>query len=866
MQAKHLSALSPRWARRGTKFVAGGIALAVGTFGGLAAITALPAYAFSTNNYTIGSPTGVVTGVTVSPTSALASATDQSYTVTFTSPAALSYSVPDTITIGDSTTGNTVADTASSVDVISGTCLQSGDDTTSTSYGFRITLTSSACSIPAGATVEVTFDATDPTANFNFTVYTSENSTAANSPTVTINSVPPTLSAASESSGVNTTWTIDDIGASGASGGAWSSLTASFSTIEIVSSNVGTDWYSGTAGYTVTETPSGGSATSDAVTGVAIGTAANAGTPTDTVFLTVTNAIANDSTVNITALVTNPASGFANVSLTPGNISSSVFTEVGGGTTESTPVDGLSFGSAVTAVTASPSPAVANDTATYTVTFKATTCVGTSSCTTGAGDIFIEESTGPTNFSGANTSSGGILVNDTTAGWHYVVPVGGATVPSSDEIEVPLGGNTINAGDTVTVTLVDVVNPANGTYSDFDVWTAGDPIATPAPTYAINASGTSGVNVSVSPSTVGSVATYTVTGLYASGAITGGSSGEPGNEIELTAPSGTVFPDNGADFLVTDSTTSSGSGTFSLVTYNAANFVTLSPPNNINSGDLLTITVSDVINPSTSSSTDNLTITGPVEAQTGVAPFPDANVTYPNGSIIDFAGTDYVFAGGHPFGIATPTLLLKLEAVDHATVLKAASGALLPTAAPRPGTLITTNAINANATIYVVGNDGQLHGFATGAQYLGDGFDPALAVTVPNMGGLTVGSTAGAEGASANALATSADGAVVDSSGTYYVFDGSKAFGIPTPAALQVVRKTDDAVALTGTIGTTQTGATFATGALLTLSGTVYVGYVGDVFPFKSSTQFGADGYAGTASITVPNIGGLPVVTTYSGS
>ena len=828
----------------------------MGALGGLAAITALPAYAnVVTNNYTIGSPSGTVTNVTVSPTSGVASVANSSYTVTFVSPAALSYSVPDTITIGDSTAGNSVASSAvlASVDVISGSCLQTGDDS-SGAFGVKITLTSTACAIPAGATVEVTFNATNPTANFNFTVVTSENGTAANSPTVTITSAPPTLTPASQVAGANTTYTIGQLGATNATGGSWATITVSATTLELNASLAGVKWYNGTAGYAVTYTPSGGSAAADAVTAVNIGTP-NGGTAVsgNPVFLTLTTAVASGGIVSITAEVTNPLTGTTTVTVTPGTVSGATFTpESNAETTGST-----TFGSSVSAATVSVSPLVASATATYTVAFKATTQdVG--------GGITISETTGPTNFTGANTLSGGILVNDTTAGWHYVVPTGNATVSGGgDTILVPFTGNTINAGDTVTTTLVDVTNPGAGTYSDLDVSTSVDTVPVAAPPYTISVSGTAGVNVTVIPPTTGAVATYTISNLYATAAFTGGL---VTNFIELTAPAGTVFPDNGSNFSVMDTTTSTGSGTFTLLHYNAANDVVLVPPNNITSGDLLTITASDVINPSSSSSTDTITLSGAVSGQTGVAPFPHANLTYPNGSIVNWNGTDYVFAGGHPFGIATPTLLLKLQTVDHATVIKAAAGSTLPTTLARPGTLITTNTINANATIYYVGTDGQLHGFATGPQFTGNGYDPALTVTVPTLGGMTVGATAGAAGTAATAFANTADGAIVDSSGTYYVLDGGRAFGIPTQAWLTTVRKYDLATPLTGAVGSVLTSAAFATGALITVNGEVYVGYVGDAFPFKSQTQFITDGYSGTASITAPSLNGLAVVAIYSSS
>jgi hypothetical protein len=292
--------------------------------------------------------------------------------------------------------------------------------------------------------------------------------------------------------------------------------------------------------------------------------------------------------------------------------------------------------------------------------------------------------------------------------------------------------------------------------------------------------------------------------------------------------------------------------------------VSFEVPNAINSGDLLTVTVSDVVNPSSGSYT--MGVGGLISGPSAVAPFPGANVAYPNGAIVNFSGTFYLFAGGHAFGIATQTILSKLQSVDHAVVLKAAAGAILPTTVARPGTLITTNAVNGNATIYVVGTDGELHGFATGAQYLGDGYDPALNVTVPTIGGLTVGGTAGAEGTAVTAFATLASGAIIDSSGTYFVLDGGKAFGIPTPAALTIVRKPDMATPLSGTITSTQTAATIASGTLLTVNGIVYVAYVGNLIPFKTPAQLLADGFGGTASVTATNLGGLSVVSVYSGS
>jgi hypothetical protein len=177
-----------------------------------------------------------------------------------------------------------------------------------------------------------------------------------------------------------------------------------------------------------------------------------------------------------------------------------------------------------------------------------------------------------------------------------------------------------------------------------------------------------------------------------------------------------------------------------------------------------------------------------------------------------------------------------------------------------------TGPVNGNPTLYVVGTDGKLHGFATPEQYLPDGYDVALVVTVPSLGGLSVGSTAGAEGAAATALATSSDGAIVDSSGTFYVFAGGKAFGIATPPEVAAVRHADNAMVLYGSVGRAQIGAAVADGALLSSPSGVYISYEGILYPFKTMAQLANDGYGGTASVTGPGTGGLLAAFPYSGS
>jgi hypothetical protein len=869
----------------------------MGTFGALVAVTALPAFASVTSAaYTIGSPSGTVSNVAISPTTAT-TGVSQSYQVSFTATAALAESATaaddGTITITPNADWAGPPTNVEVIDSASG-CFQNGitgtgatvsnsDGATAatslTDAGITIALADSCPTIASGQTVDVDFNVIT-SSNFYVTVGTSVNSTSGDSGTVTVSSVPPAVAENSQTFGYPATYTFTSVGAAGAAcaaGGTtctWSGVSANVAAIMITSKGTpladAVAWDTSGA-FTVSYT-SGSTTTSDTVTAV-VSTTTEAN---DTVTLELGTSVAAGDTFTVTAQGTNPAAASSDLfDIEP---LKSFGPNVGDNNTASvvipTEVTGaVSYGTSVLSPTVAASPSVAGASSTYTVSFKA------QSAAAGTGYIGLEESAGPTSF---NTVTG-ILVKDTTANWFFVpnavtttatpgTPTVSGNTPEAapstaggadDILAIPLDGDAITAGDSLTISLVGVTNPAsNQTVSDFDIWTSGDSVSAPAADFTIGASGAALPVVTPANDAVSATTNYTITNLYAASGLAGSATAD----LTLTAEAGTVLPDAPGFYTFTDNTTAAGSGTASLLPAYTPTAVTLQVPNaDIVSGDLLTVSIADVVNPSTPGSytmSFGSTVTGP----SVIAPFPQAAATYPNGSIVDFSGTDYLFAGGHAFGIATPTLLAKLQSVDHAAVVKAAAGAILPTSAAREGTLITTSTVNGSATIYVVGTDGQLHGFVTAGSFLGDGYDPALTVTVPNLGGLTTGSTASVEGTAVTALATSADGAIVDSTGTYYVFDGGKAFGIPTPAALTIVRHVDTATPLTGTVGAAQTGAGFASGALLTASGTVYVGYVGDIFPFKSEAQLTADGFGGTASVTVPNLGGLAVVTGYSGS
>ena len=229
------------------------------------------------------------------------------------------------------------------------------------------------------------------------------------------------------------------------------------------------------------------------------------------------------------------------------------------------------------------------------------------------GNIFLSETAGPTNF----TTVTGIEVSDLTQNWHFVatgavLTNGSATIPLQDAI---------NAGDSISIILANVTNPtAAGTISDFSAATTGDPVAGRRGALHDRRQRQPGGRRHRQPQHAGATATYTISNVKASGALTGGTS-----TIQLQAPSGTVFPNNPGFYSIVDATTSSGSGTVTAaLSGGSTNVVTFTVPHNINAGDVLTITVGDVINPNTASSADSITVHGAV---TGPTPTPVTTTT-----------------------------------------------------------------------------------------------------------------------------------------------------------------------------------------------------------------------------------------------
>jgi hypothetical protein len=564
-----------------TATVLTGTVLAAGTLVGVLVVTADPAFAdVTTSTYTIGSPSPAVTSVVATPGGAtVGSATN--FEVSFTVNPSLSS--PDWITVVPSTS---LGSTPSDIDLLGSSCIQAGTNGGAYSAtGLTIDL-QGACSLGSGTKAEVDFKANAPASigTFSFAVTTSENSSPATSNTVTTTAAGPVLTAATYAFGANTTYTVNDAPVEGLSSSP-NSLTLTAAATHGAGKIAFVNSGSGGAGYSVTVIPSGGTASADAVTNASASGAA--------VTLTLSSALVNGDALTITSTGANPATSSGDdIAVQPGN-----------GTAETT--NSIAFGGSVTALSVAPSTLVAGASATYSVGFTASDAVPS------GGYIYLTEQAGPTNF----TSVTGIEVIDTTQNWRFVasgavLTNGSATIPLSDSI---------NAGDSISLLIVGVTNPTSaGTIGDFSATTSGDPVADNAPAYTIVANSSAGVVVTVNPVTTGAVATYTIANVRASATLAGGA-----GTIKLEAPSGTVFPNDSAFYSITDSTSSSGSGTVSAaVTGGGTNNVTFTVPNTINSGDVLTLTVADVVNPSTASASDSITIVGNV-----TAPPPSAATT-----------------------------------------------------------------------------------------------------------------------------------------------------------------------------------------------------------------------------------------------
>ncbi len=228
----------------------------------------------------------------------------------------------------------------------------------------------------------------------------------------------------------------------------------------------------------------------------------------------------------------------------------------------------------------------------------------TTSATTGAipagGTISLVAPQGTAWPGGGNFGVNYVITDSTTSsgsgnGGSFIMADNSAAVTMS----VP---NAIKAGDSLSIAVSGVVNPAAGSGS-ITISTSSDLTPVASPSYSITStSSVTSPSVSLSSTAAGATdVDYTVG--FTTSATTGAI--PAGGTISLVAPQGTSWPGGGnfgVNYVITDSTTSSGSGnggSFIMADNGAA--VTMSVPNAIKAGDSLSIAVSGVVNPAAGS-------------------------------------------------------------------------------------------------------------------------------------------------------------------------------------------------------------------------------------------------------------------------
>ncbi|KJF16719.1 beta strand repeat-containing protein [Acidithrix ferrooxidans] len=602
---------------------------------------------------------------------------------------------------------------------------------------------------------------------------------------------------------------------------------------------------SSASNYTITATNSTGVVTT--LTSADFAVAYGVGV-TDTVSITLnggTSIAAGDLVSISVAGAINPASG--TTSVTPVITATETGTKAATWVVDDTStysgtagtVNSLTLGSptSVTGLSITPASTTSSASTSYSINFKATSALVKG------------------NLVNVALASGTVLgtsayVVDATSGTSYVATVTPGTGSAANTGTVTLTAG-VSAGDSVTVTLIGVTNPTAGGSDSGTISTTSDSVAATA-NYAITAATTSTLApiVTLSSGSAGGSATYTITDISASAAYATGSTT---GQIGLYFPSGTGLPTAPSQYSITDLTNSSGTGAPASVsvdttTVTGDNGVTLTVSKSISMNDQLKIVVTGAINPVGGSYSAQFTgLNGSVQT---VAPsFPTTAMTYPNGAFVQSGAQIDVIAGGYGFGISTQAAFAQLQAMDPASVV---TGTFPAATGPRAGTLIQ---VAGSAGIWVVGTDGKIYQFSSASQFMADGYSPMQVVQVPSSGGLTVGT-----GAAPTAAMTLADGSIQNFGGTYYVYSGGHAFGIPTQADAAAIEASTGSMVITGS-GSAPTSATIADGSLIQPVGSagIYVTSGGSAYQFNSGTQLRGNGYTVMFVVMVPSLGSVTV-------
>ena len=466
------------------------------------------------------------------------------------------------------------------------------------------------------------------------------------------------------------------------------------------------------------------------------------------------------------------------------------------------------------------------------------------------------------------------------------IPVTSVTASSGAAV-IALGSPGIGSGDSFDLGILDVINPSTaGSVTASVASTSG------APTYTY-ATGVSNLAISINPLSAGAQANYAVS-FRVTTAIPGGGT------VTLAAPTGTIFPSNAAQYSLADTPNPSGlNGQLAsyLLAGGGTATVTITMPREVYAGDTLTITILGVINPPAgnysgqgapagqgffvSTSTDTAKVASPaytiapsttstssvkVTVSSSV-PGAVANYTFgilaagngglgsgssieidaPSGTVFPGVGSDYQIEDLSNPAQSGPPAAISYDATTNQVVITIAK----PLAQGDDFEISINGVTNPQAGTYTAGLVGNI---APGKQ-------PTRPTTT------TTTTTPSRPKPPVVVFPTAADshpnGALVETPrGGIYFFAGGKAFPITNRAMFALVRRSDPAVVVRGTVTAAEISGRMREGTVVQIAGRPafwVVGPHGRLHSFRSIAQYLADGYDPAQKVVIPYAANLSV-------
>jgi hypothetical protein len=286
-------------------------------------------------------------------------------------------------------------------------------------------------------------------------------------------------------------------------------------------------------------------------------------------------------------------------------------------------------------------PSAAGATSNYTVSFTTATAL-----TGGVDTIVLTDPSGSTTFP---SSAADYRVVDNTSSTAPEPVSSVAVANSGSSVTLGLSGSA-GAGDSLTVYIIGAINPANAGGYNLDVSTSEGTTLAATSGYQIAAA--TADNPTAGEATIGlsspaplTTALYNIGGLEANAALAGGSA-----TLELSGPSGTVFPSTAADYDIIDLSNASATAQPTAVEGGGTNDVVLTLGANVSSGDLIDLLASGVVNPADGNY--SVSVLGGVEATT--SPSVASQTTASEGYwLVTKTGTVYGVGGANSRGNVT---------------------------------------------------------------------------------------------------------------------------------------------------------------------------------------------------------------------